>query len=76
MRVEGSTCAVGTYWNCFSFVEHAEQFSGGLVFKAHILMYHSTLGLRVMKKKNSRLERKKKTKKKVRPARSARTGTG
>jgi len=26
-------------------------FRGGLVFKAHILLYHSTLGLRVIKKK-------------------------
>ena len=28
--------------------------SGGLVFKAHRLLYHSTLGLRVMKKKNKK----------------------
>jgi len=28
------------------------QARGGLIFKAHILLYHSTLGLRVMKKKN------------------------
>jgi len=27
------------------------QFRGGLVFKAHRLLYHSTLGLRVIKKK-------------------------
>jgi len=26
-------------------------FRGGLLFKAHRLLYHSTLGLRVMKKK-------------------------
>jgi len=26
-------------------------FRGGLVFKAHRLLYHSTLGLRVIKKK-------------------------
>ena len=26
-------------------------FRGGLVFKAHRLLYHSTLGVRVMKKK-------------------------
>jgi len=26
-------------------------FRGGLVFKAHILLYHSTLGLRVIPKK-------------------------
>jgi len=28
-----------------------QQFRGGLVFKAHGLLYHSTLGLRVTKKK-------------------------
>ena len=30
---------------------NVQQFRGGLVFKAHRLSYHSTLGLRVMKKK-------------------------
>jgi hypothetical protein len=30
---------------------NAERFRGGLVFKAHILLYHSTLGSRVIKKK-------------------------
>ena len=28
-----------------------QRFRGGLVFKAHRLLYHSTLGLRVIKKK-------------------------
>jgi len=28
-----------------------EQFRGGLIFKAHRLLYHSTPGLRVIKKK-------------------------
>ena len=28
-----------------------QRFRGGLVFKAHRLLYHSTLGLRVKKKK-------------------------
>jgi len=28
-----------------------QQFRGRLVFKAHRLLYHSTLGLRVIKKK-------------------------
>jgi hypothetical protein len=28
-----------------------QRFRGGLVFKAHRLLYHSTLGLRVVKKK-------------------------
>jgi len=31
-----------------------QRFRGGLVFKAHRLLYHSTLGLRVIKKKKSR----------------------
>jgi len=30
-----------------------KRFRGGLVVKAHRLLYHSTLGLRVMKKKKS-----------------------
>ena len=30
---------------------NVNRFRGGLVFKAHRLVYHSTLGLRVMKKK-------------------------
>jgi len=29
-------------------------FRGGLVFKAHRLLYHSTLGLRVIKKKRKK----------------------
>ena len=32
---------------------NVERFRGGLVFKAHGLLYHSTLGLRVIKKKRS-----------------------
>jgi len=28
-----------------------QRFRGGLAFKAHRLLYHSTLGLRVIKKK-------------------------
>ena len=38
---------------------NVKRFRGGLVFKAHRRMYHSTLGLRVINqknKKNSRLE--------------------
>ena len=31
--------------------KNVERFRGGLVFKAHRLLYHSTLGLRVTKKK-------------------------
>jgi len=30
------------------------RFRGGLVFKAHILLYHSTLGWRVIKKKKKK----------------------
>ena len=32
-------------------VEAVQRFRGGLVFKAHRLLYHSTLGSRVIKKK-------------------------
>jgi len=31
-----------------------QRFGGGLVFKAHGLVYHWTLGMRVMKKKKRR----------------------
>ena len=33
-----------------------QRFRGGLVFKAHRLLYHSTLGLRVIKKKRELLQ--------------------
>ena len=32
-----------------------QRFRGGLVFKAHTLLYHSTLGLRVIKKKKKQV---------------------
>jgi len=32
---------------------NVQRFRGGLVFKAHRLLYHSTLGLRVIKKKKT-----------------------
>jgi len=35
---------------------HVKRFRGGLVFKAHRLLYHSTLGLRVIKKKKKKKE--------------------
>ena len=35
--------------------EVALRFRGGLVFKAHRRLYHSTLGLRVIKKKKKHL---------------------
>jgi len=34
--------------------EYLERFRGGLVFKAHRWLYHSTLGSRVIKKKKRR----------------------
>jgi len=34
-------------------VSNVQRFRGGLVFKAHRLVYHSTLGLRVIKKKKA-----------------------
>ena len=33
-------------------------FRAGLVFKAHRLLYHSTLGLRVIKNKNKKQQRR------------------
>jgi len=33
---------------------NVKRFRGGLVFKAHRLLYHSTLGLRVIKKKKKK----------------------
>jgi len=37
-------------------IRNVKRFRGGLVLKAHRLLYHSTLGLRVIKKKKSRVE--------------------
>jgi len=36
---------------------NVQRFRGGLAFKAHRLVYHSTLGLRVIKKKETRRAR-------------------
>jgi len=36
-------------------VRRVKRFRGGLVCKAHRLLYHSTLGLRVIKKKKKDL---------------------
>ena len=33
---------------------NVQRFRGGLIFKAHRLVYHSTLGLRVIKKKKKK----------------------
>jgi len=35
---------------------YVQWFQGGLVFKAYRLLYHSTLGLRVTKKKKKNLQ--------------------
>ena len=37
----------GSHW----LHRNVQQFRGGLVFKAHRLLYHSTLGLRIIQKK-------------------------
>jgi len=47
MFVSTSTCAGQL------LIRNVKRFRGGLVFKAHRLLYHSTLGLRVIKKKKS-----------------------
>jgi len=46
----------GGWWKARNFLlqllhRNVKRFRGGLVFKAHRLLYHSTLGLRVIKKK-------------------------
>jgi len=33
------------------YTTNVQRFRGGLVFKAHRLLYHSTLGLKVLKKR-------------------------
>jgi len=38
--------------------EDVKRFRGGLVFKAHRLLCHSTLGLRLIKKKKKRARRR------------------
>jgi len=39
-------------WHDFKVLHrNVQRFRGGLVFKDHRLLYHSTLGLRVVKKK-------------------------
>ena len=44
---------------------NVQRFRGGLVFKAHRLVYHSTIGLIVIKKKKKKNKKKKKKKKKT-----------
>ena len=45
---------VGGTWSS----RNVNRFRGGLVFKAHRLVYHSTLGLRVIKKKKKSSRRR------------------
>ena len=40
---------------------NVQRFRGGLVFKAHRLLYQSTLGLRVTKKKKKKKKKKETT---------------
>ena len=52
-RVEGSRIASAArpqFKNNY-FTESLQRFRGGLIFKAHRLVYHSTLGWRVIKKR-------------------------
>ena len=42
----------GAWWRVEQLLsQNMERFRGGLVFKVHRLLYHSTLGLRVIKQK-------------------------
>ena len=47
---------VGHPHRLFVFDTRREVFRGGLVFKAHTLLYHPTIGSRVMNKKRRRRE--------------------
>jgi len=51
-RQRGQPCPGGQQLH-----RNVQRFRGGLVFKAHRLLYHSTLGLRVMKKKKTQPSR-------------------
>jgi len=54
MGVYGVASAVDRSGSTVDF-DHM-RFRGGLVFKAHRLLYHSTLGLRVIKKKRRKVD--------------------
>jgi len=41
-------------WSTRCERSNVKRFRGGLVFEAHRLLYHSTLGLRVIKKKKKK----------------------
>ena len=45
---------------CRVLHRNVQRFRGGLVLKAHRLLYHSTLGLRVINKKRKKKKKKKK----------------
>ena len=45
---------VPLYRGWFGVGVYLQRFRGGLVFKAHRLLYHSTLGLSVINKKKAR----------------------
>ena len=44
------TSSGGVYAEQVTACRNVQRFRGGLVFKAHGLLYHSTLGLRVIKR--------------------------
>ena len=46
------TCDQASRFRLPEIRRNVKRFRGWLVFKAHRLFYHSTLGLRVIKKKN------------------------
>jgi len=48
-------CGSGTLNLRTILYRNVQQFRGGLVFKAHRLLYHSTLGLRVIKNRRGGL---------------------
>ena len=50
-RAEGRCIAVQFSTSEQLLRRNVKRFRGGLVFKAHRLVYHSTLGLRIIKKK-------------------------
>ena len=54
VKVWPSVCAVGS-WTLQLLYRNVQRSRGGLVFKAHRLVYHSILGLRVIKKKRRTL---------------------
>ena len=66
---EAKTVAAASSDSTKSTCRNVQQFRGGLVFTAQRLLYHSTLGLRVIKKK--RMERRRMSEAKTVAAASA-----